>query len=37
VKAGLGFILPAGGPLGGANAPFDASIKGFRINAAFEF
>lgn len=37
VKAGLGIILPASGPLGGANAPFDASIKGFRINAAFEF
>ena len=36
VKAGLGIILPVGGPLGGANAPFDASIKGFRINAAFE-
>lgn len=37
VKAGLGFILPVSGHLGGAGAPFDASIKGFRINGAFEF
>lgn len=37
VRAGIGVILPVSGPLGGANAPFDASIKGFRINAGFEF
>ena len=37
VKAGLGFILPVSGALGGGGAPFDAAIKGFRINAAFEF
>lgn len=37
VKAGLGFILPVSGHLGGAGAPFDAAIKGFRINAQFEF
>lgn len=37
VKAGIGFVLPVGGHLGGGNAPLDASIKGFRINAGFEF
>lgn len=37
VKAGIGFILPLGGSLGGGNAPLDAAIKGFRINAGFEF
>jgi hypothetical protein len=37
VKAGLGFIAPALPGLVGSSAPFDASIKGLRINAAFEF
>ncbi|APR74844.1 Hypothetical protein A7982_00190 [Minicystis rosea] len=37
VKAGIGMILPVAGPIGGSGAPFDAAIKGFRINAAFEF
>lgn len=37
IKAGIGILLPLGGPLGGGNAPLDASIKGFRINAGFEF
>ncbi|MFT3766140.1 MAG: hypothetical protein QM820_11595 [Minicystis sp.] len=37
VKAGIGFILPVAGPLGGGGAPFNAAIKGFRINAQFEF
>lgn len=39
VKAGLGVILPLGGPLGtgGGGTAYSASIKGFRINAGFEF
>lgn len=37
VKAGLGMILPVSGPLGGAIGQFGTSIKGFRINAAFDF
>ena len=37
VKAGIGFIVPVGGTLGGGHAPLDASIKGFRINAGFQF
>lgn len=37
IRGGLGLILPAGGSLGGAHAPNNASIKGFRINAGFEF
>jgi hypothetical protein len=36
-KGGLGFLLPVSGPLGGANAPFDATIRGFRVNAEFSF
>jgi hypothetical protein len=36
VRAGLGVILPVSGPIGGGNGQFDAAIKGFRINAAFE-
>jgi hypothetical protein len=39
VKAGLGVILPLGGPLGtgGGGTAYSAAIKGFRINAGFEF
>jgi hypothetical protein len=37
VKAGIGFILPVSGTLGGGHAPLDASIKGFRIHAGFQF
>jgi hypothetical protein len=34
VKAGVGVILPVGGPVGGGN---DSAIKGVRIGAGFEF
>lgn len=34
INGGIGFILPLGGHLGGAD---DASIKGFRIDASFYF
>jgi hypothetical protein len=38
VKAGLGFVLPVAGPIGGGNGPqFNAAMKGLRINAQFEF
>jgi len=37
VKAGIGFIAPALPNLVGSTAPYDAAIKGFRINAGFEF
>ncbi len=34
VRAGLGFLLPLGGPLGGSNS---ATINGFRLRAALAF
>jgi len=34
VRAGLGFVVPVGGPLGGANS---ASINGFRVRAGLSF
>lgn len=35
--AGVGFIAPVAPGMVGAGSPYDGSIKGLRINAAFEF
>ncbi len=35
-KAGLGFIAPVSGPLGGHN-PSSSSIYGFRVHGEFQF